>query len=231
MRRYREIGDRQGIAISLIQLARVVSFQGDHTAARRIYEEGLAIARETNHKWVIASCLEGLASIILAQEQVGIPLVGIPPGEQVILWAAQLWGAAVALREAVGVPIPFVERADYERSVSAARTQLGEATFAAAWAQGRTMTPEQAFAAQGRGVVSLSATPVTSPALSYPAGLTAREVEVLRLVARGLTNSEIARELSLSEKTVAHHLTHIFNKTSSENRASAAAFAIRRGLA
>jgi predicted ATPase/DNA-binding CsgD family transcriptional regulator len=230
VRRYREIGDRQGIAISLIQLARVVSFQGDNTAAYRIYKEGLAIARETNHKWVIASCLEGLTSIVAAQEQGGIPLVGIPPGERVFLWAAQLWGAAEALREAVGVPIPLVERADYERLVSAARTQLGEA-FVAAWAQGRTMTPEQAFAAQGRGVVSPSATPVTAPALSYPAGLTAREVEVLRLVARGLTNIEIARELSLSEKTVAHHLTHIFNKTSSENRASAAAFAIRHGLA
>jgi predicted ATPase/DNA-binding CsgD family transcriptional regulator len=231
MRRYKEIGDRQGIAISLILLARVVSFQCDHTVARRISEEGLATARETNHKWVIASCLEGLASIVAAQEQGGIPLVGIPPGERVFLWAAQLWGAAAALREAVGVPIPFVERADYERSVSAARTQLGEATFAAAWAQGRTMTPEQVFAAQGRGVVSLSAIPVTAPALSYPAGLTAREVEVLRLVVRGLTNTEIAQELRLSEKTVAHHLTHIFNKTSSENRASAAAFAIRHGLA
>ena len=111
VRRYKEIGDRQGIAISLILLARVVSFQGDHTAARRVYEEGLATARETNHKWVIASCLEGLASIVASQEQVGIPLVEIPPGEQVIMWAAQLWGAAEALREAGGVPIPFVELA------------------------------------------------------------------------------------------------------------------------
>jgi DNA-binding NarL/FixJ family response regulator len=54
---------------------------------------------------------------------------------------------------------------------------------------------------------------------------------VLRLVVRGLTNSEIARELGLSEKTIAHHLTHIFNKTSSGNRAAAAAFAIHHGLA
>ena len=65
----------------------------------------------------------------------------------------------------------------------------------------------------------------------YPAGLTEREVEVLRLVARGLTSGEIALELQIREKTVAHHLTHIFNKTNSENRAAAAAFAIRHGLA
>ena len=99
------------------------------------------------------------------------------------------------------------------------------------------MTPEQAIASQGKVIgtpiaapstTSLSTYPVAS---TYPAGLTAREIEVLRLVARGLTSGEIALELKISEKTVAHHLTHIFNKTSSENRAAAAAFAIRHGLA
>ncbi len=64
----------------------------------------------------------------------------------------------------------------------------------------------------------------------YPVGLTAREVEVVRLVARGLTNSEIAEKLGLSEKTIAHHLTHIFNKTTSENRAAVVAFAFRHHL-
>jgi len=74
------------------------------------------------------------------------------------------------------------------------------------------------------------AAPATTPS-TYPAGLTAREVEVLRLVAKGRTSSEIAIELKIKEKTVAHHLTHIFNKTNSENRAAAAVFAIRHGLA
>jgi DNA-binding NarL/FixJ family response regulator len=84
------------------------------------------------------------------------------------------------------------------------------------------MTPEQVLAMQGRE---------TASAPTYPAGMTAREVGVLRLVARGLTKSEIAEELGLSEKTIAHHLTRIFNKTTSENRPAAAAFAIRHGLA
>jgi len=73
---------------------------------------------------------------------------------------------------------------------------------------------------------------VTTPtAARYPAGLTAREVQVLRLVAKGLTNAEVAQELQLSEKTIAHHLTHIFNKIGAENRAAATAFAIRQDLA
>jgi DNA-binding CsgD family transcriptional regulator len=63
-----------------------------------------------------------------------------------------------------------------------------------------------------------------------PADLTRREVEILRLVAEGKSNNQIARLLNLSEKTVANHLTIIFHKTASENRAAAAAFAIRHGL-
>jgi DNA-binding NarL/FixJ family response regulator len=53
---------------------------------------------------------------------------------------------------------------------------------------------------------------------------------VLRLVAAGRSNRDIARELHLSENTVAKHLTSIFNKTASDNRAAAAAFALRHGL-
>ena len=69
-------------------------------------------------------------------------------------WAARLWGAAEALRETMGTPISPVYRADYERSVAAARAQLGEQAFAAAWAEGRTMTPEQALAARGPAILS-----------------------------------------------------------------------------
>ena len=65
----------------------------------------------------------------------------------------------------------------------------------------------------------------------YPAGLSAREVQVLRLVAGGMSNRRIAKELALSENTVANHLTSIFNKTGADNRASATAFAVRHGLA
>jgi DNA-binding CsgD family transcriptional regulator len=64
-----------------------------------------------------------------------------------------------------------------------------------------------------------------------PAGLSMREAEVLRLVAQGLSNREIAEELGISERTVANHLASILNKTLADNRAAATAFAIRHGLA
>jgi DNA-binding CsgD family transcriptional regulator len=66
---------------------------------------------------------------------------------------------------------------------------------------------------------------------ALPAHLTEREVMVLKLVAQGKSNRQIAHTLELSEKTVTNYLTHIFNKTACENRAAASAFAIRHGLA
>jgi DNA-binding NarL/FixJ family response regulator len=66
---------------------------------------------------------------------------------------------------------------------------------------------------------------------ALPAHLTEREVAVLKLVALGKSNRQIAQDLGLSEKTVTNYLTHIFNKTTCENRAAATAFAIRHGLA
>jgi DNA-binding NarL/FixJ family response regulator len=63
-----------------------------------------------------------------------------------------------------------------------------------------------------------------------PAGLTPREVEVLRLLARGLSNKEIATRLSISPKTVGNHAEHIYSKIDAQSRAAAAFFAMREGL-
>jgi DNA-binding CsgD family transcriptional regulator len=88
----------------------------------------------------------------------------------------------------------------------------------------------------GRRMLSPIAKPVRHPGRGAVqplavAGLSNREVEVLRLVTQGRTNREIAEALILSEKTVARHLTNIFTKTGVDNRAGAVAFALRHGLA
>jgi predicted ATPase len=137
---YREMGNREDIARSLFVLGRVAESLGDSAAARALYKESLAIGRVVGANRYIASCLEGLAGLFVAQ------------GEPVR--AVRLWGAADALREAIGTPIPPVYRADYERSRAAARAQLGEKTFAAAWAEGRMMTLEQVLSGGEPAVIS-----------------------------------------------------------------------------
>ncbi|HKT01169.1 MAG TPA: LuxR C-terminal-related transcriptional regulator, partial [Rugosimonospora sp.] len=68
------------------------------------------------------------------------------------------------------------------------------------------------------------------PRAAWPCDLTDREVAVLRLAARGLSNRDIAAELGISERTAGHHLAHIYDKTGRRTRAGAAVFAAEHGL-
>ena len=106
------------------------------------------------------------------------------------------------------------------------------------------LTPERAAdslraeAAAGRSdrdaveaVIGAAGQPAAAPdRRAHAAGLTDREVEVVRLVARGLTNKEIASALDISVKTAGHHVQHIFEKAGVTTRAAAALFAMQKGL-
>ena len=98
------------------------------------------------------------------------------------------------------------------------------------------MTPEQAVAAQGLATLptsTLKGQPSmidAKPSPRYPAGLTAREVDVLRLVARGLTDGQVAEQLVISPRTVNTHLTSIYNKLGVDSRTAATRFAVEHRL-
>jgi DNA-binding NarL/FixJ family response regulator len=76
----------------------------------------------------------------------------------------------------------------------------------------------------------IEAAGVPRPRRAWPADLTDREVDVLRLAARGLSNKEIAARLVVSARTVQHHLAHVYDKTGRRTRAGAALFAMEHGL-
>jgi len=199
--------------------------QQNWARARLLYEESLGEAQEAGDKFQIATCLEGVAGVVATG---GASLANV-------LWAAQLWGAAEALREAMGAPLPSVERAIYVERVMAARSSIGKRIFSAYWAQGRTMTPEQALAAQEKAAMPSQRS--TEPALIStkstvvnPVGLTAREVEVLRWVARGLTDAQVAEQLVISPRTVTSHLSSIYNKLGVSSRSAATRFAVEQQL-
>jgi DNA-binding CsgD family transcriptional regulator/tetratricopeptide (TPR) repeat protein len=104
-----------------------------------------------------------------------------------------------------------------------ARTLLDEA-LAISTKLGMRPLMERVQALQEKAAVQPSAAP------TYPDGLTQREVEVLRLVASGKSNAEIAAELVLSIRTVERHISNIYGKTNSDNRPEATAFAFTHGL-
>jgi predicted ATPase/DNA-binding CsgD family transcriptional regulator len=215
-----EIGYRWGVAWALHILGRVEAQRGDLAAARSWYQQSLTLTLELGERYITPYNLEGLASVLAAQRKLS--------------GAAQLWGAAEALREATA-PMGTLFRRGYEQAVATAQAQLGERAFAAAWAQGRTMTPEQALAARGPAALpSPSAgqrvTPSVKSSIPSPDGLTAREVEVLRLVAQGHTDAQVAEQLVISPHTVNAHLKAIYGKIGVSSRSAATRYAVEHHL-
>ncbi|WP_348541700.1 AAA family ATPase [Streptomyces sp. MZ04] len=128
----RRLGVDSGAALILAQLGYVAEQRGNAQRAEELHREGLTLARATGDDRAVALALEGLAGArSLAGDHTR---------------TAELLGAAAALREAVGSPLPPAERADTERAAHRSRTALGEddyaAAFAAAFASGHASPPE-----------------------------------------------------------------------------------------
>jgi non-specific serine/threonine protein kinase len=213
---FEAVGDRWGTGWSLTSLGRVAARRADDARAAALFGGALVVLRELGDRWATVLVLEYVAWLAV---RVGRAAA-----------AARLFGTANALREADGVRLSPVHRADHEPAVAAARAALGEEGFAAAWAAGGAL-PLAGAVAEAVAVVETVAVPAPPPGPAAAAGLTGREGEVLRLLAKGLTDREIAAALSISPRTVGVHVTHILAKLGLESRAAAAALAVRRGLA
>jgi len=130
--RRRAYGDTFGIAHVSAALSFLLRKQGDAEQALTWYHESLALSVAAGYARPLAQSLEGIAAIAVERGQ----------AER----AARLAGAAAALRQRSGMSPEPEERADSDQTVAAAKTTLGDAAFAAAWAQGYALQPEQAMA-------------------------------------------------------------------------------------
>jgi DNA-binding CsgD family transcriptional regulator len=182
---------------------------GDLQAAVAAFRESLELRRALGNVLGIAECIEGYAA------------ASVDSGQQ--RHAARLYGAAESVREITGAHLSILEREDTASRIASIRAQLGDQRFAAEWAAGRAMAPnEAAELALGSSVLD--------GAVERPSVLTPRECEVAVLVARGLTNREMASRLSIAERTVETHLEHIFDKLGAQARSEVAVWVTRQGL-
>jgi DNA-binding NarL/FixJ family response regulator len=144
-------------------------------------------------------------------------------------WPARLHGAADQALEDQGHALEPLEArlADVDRQ--RLRTVMGDTAFEAEYAAGRTIDPAEVLSALGRKDAAQVQARV---AAADEAGtvLTPRELEVLKLVAQGLSNPDIAQRLVLSEHTVRRHLANILRKLNLSSRTAAAAWGVRTGL-
>jgi predicted ATPase/DNA-binding CsgD family transcriptional regulator len=211
----RELGISRGVVWSLYFLAQHALAQGDARRARTTFAESLRLARQTGDHLATAFCIEGFAGALAVMQ----------PGR-----AIRLAEAAAALREVVGSTRFPADRQRVDRWLEVAARGLGDSAAATARVEGRAMSLDQAVAYALAGHEPTAEAVDRLAGRSF-AGLTRREVEVLRLVALAQSNREIAASLVLSEKTVERHLSHIFAKLQVSSRSGATRVAVQAGIA
>jgi DNA-binding CsgD family transcriptional regulator/tetratricopeptide (TPR) repeat protein len=232
----RERADRSGIGRALHGLGLAAMHASDPVGATERLRESLRLRRAMDERLGIAECLEALAAV-------GVQAAtGRAAAERALRWL----GAAQALRARLGAPLPPVDRPRYRATLAAAGAWLddAEATLdagqslsladAIADALGEPPARQDTVAGEvGRHpgpTAQANGTPTPPVKHGELAALSARELDVLRLIVAGHTNQQIADALALSINTVRHHVTHILDKTGCQNRASVTAFALRHGL-
>jgi len=186
-----ELGDKMFITRTLHTVGYIILHQGNLAQATTWFRKALSLAQEIKNEIDIGLSLSGLA--LMAVE--GQPQL-----------AARLFGA-VEVRLDVNVDMNPAERAEYQRAVERVRPQLGAKAFVSARREGRTMTLEQILAASYSPAI---VNPPPSP--MYPDGLTEREVQILCLVSKGLTDEQVAKQLVIAPRTVSTHLTSVYRK-------------------
>jgi excisionase family DNA binding protein len=221
----RETGDQQYMARALFCLGHAAWRQGDKDRAGGLIRQALALYHPMGDLLNVAASVEALA--VLAGASGGATQ------------AARLIGAAARLIEQVKAPIPRYDRFDHGRVAARTRDVLGPGAFAAAWEAGQALTLEQAVSEAAVATITIraatgaaaEATGEANSARVAAFGLTARELEILHLLARRATDLEIADLLSISPRTVMHHVSHVLAKLGSANRREAAAWAGSHGIA
>ena len=189
---------------------------GSH-AARRMAHQSLALYRQLGFPWGTIQCLRQLAALALADGD----------AER----AVRLYASASVLGQTHGIPPPPADEAGYQHRLAQMRELLGSAQFEALWTAQLAAPIAEVIdwaLADGKWLQSQLTVP---PSQAAPHGLSPREVEVLRLIAAGRSNRQIAEALYLSPRTVERHIANIYLKIDVHNKAEATAFAYRHHLA
>jgi predicted ATPase/DNA-binding NarL/FixJ family response regulator len=191
-----------GACQAQIALASALRHEGKLPAALNAYRNALRYQRDYRFTTESADILEGLAAIAVAVRRFEL--------------AARLCGTAAGWRETYHEDSWQPVLSDFHESAASIRHRLGEREWLAAYCAGERLNAERAMVLAVEALGEL-----TDELRRRSSGLTAREVDVLRLVADGLSNAEIADRLVLSERTVHAHLRSIFDKLGVNTRTAA----------
>jgi RNA polymerase sigma-70 factor (ECF subfamily) len=217
---FRQLGDAWGEALVLTSAGNEALNAGDLATARQQLERGLAILREVGDTWRVAQALMYLGQLELESGNASA--------------AADLFAEAAGLYRRLGHRDGLA--ITRERLVNVAKRcgqpALADQLVREAAALQRDLAPAADADAAAPGADAAASRPVLPPSAGPPsAALSPREREVLRLVAAGHSNAEIAKALFISPRTASTHAAHILHKLDLASRAELIAYAHRQGLA
>jgi predicted ATPase/DNA-binding CsgD family transcriptional regulator len=227
-RLFEEAGDTGSATTGIISLSSMMVLSRDYGAARNLFKEKLPLILQLKNKIALLvaivhiSALAGFEADVRGpgSARIGLRLMSASEG------FATDW---TLLAE------PAFSKRIREPMLKALKAHMDEATYQEVVIQGKGMGFDHALELAQE---ILNWAPGYKPEVmetplitSLPAGLSEREAEVLRLVAQGLSNPEIAEKLVLSRRTVEAHLRSIFNKLDVTSRAAATRFALKNNLA
>ena len=218
---YREAGDDTGATVPLAFLGLAAGEQGDTARATALMQQGLEASSHLLDRRLLLMASEFVVWWLAAEQ-------GDP--EQL----AVLLGAAEAMSDGIGPIQSGWRKTRTPKAMAALQARLGRELLEAALRKGRALSfsqiSEQAsLVLKGVGGDGSSAEESSMKGRQQVL-LSSREEQVLRLVAKGLTNKEIARQLTVSQNTVKTHVTSLFNKLGVDSRAHAVAVAANVGL-
>lgn len=210
----RELGAAHEVLVTLHNLGYVCLHQGDVERAQALFRESLEGHWEQDNREGILKGLLGFAAIAVTTGSAAA--------------SARLYAAVLANGRGNSAILWPPEKIEYEHYSGLARAKLSEADFEVEQARGRALSVEQAIEYALNLPFPIPISSQAEPTASQE--LTERERKVVVLIARGMSNGEIANELVLSKRTVEKHIANILSKLGLANRAQIVRWAIENGL-
>lgn len=219
----REQNDQWSVANSLFSLAIVARFHETYDRSAGLLKESLALFQDLGDTANIALCLREFSAVAAVQGHSKL--------------AVQLYAAADTILEKLGYLNDHAYRAASNHPLAAVHVRMGEARFQAAWESGCALSLQQAIelaqelgSLQKRETASQSLDVSRDQEESLLVPLNDRELDVLRLIAEGYSNHEIAERLVIALSTVKWHINNLFSKLGVHSRTQAVAQAKELGL-